>query len=56
MRRNKFRVGKNDRGWFVAIPQGWGGYNVIEAFDTHEQAMAAYNHFRSYWSDVLEWL
>lgn len=40
MTYRKIRVGKNDLGWFVALPKWWGGHDVIDAIPTWEAAMS----------------
>lgn len=56
MSRHKLRVGKNVNGWFVAIPQGWGGYDVIEDVGSFDGAMSLANHITSSWGERWRWM
>lgn len=42
--RRKYRVGKNSRGWFLAIPRAWGHYDVIEGLPSWGAAMGLLDH------------
>jgi hypothetical protein len=53
--RNKFRIGKNAYGWFVAVPRNtypYSGYDVIEDVGSFEAAVALFNHIRWSWSSI----
>lgn len=41
----KVHVGKNERGWYVALPKWWGGYDVVDDLPSWEQAMAVAGRF-----------
>jgi hypothetical protein len=38
--RRKPRVGKNEAGWYVAVPQWTGAWDVLEGFASFEDACA----------------
>lgn len=43
----KYRIGKNNYGWFLAIPQTWGGWHVIDGLPSWGAAMSLLdNHSR----------
>lgn len=44
--KQRVLIKQNDLGWFVAFPRWWGGYDVIEAIPTYEEAWAVYEHRR----------
>ena len=50
MSRHKLRVGKNGRGWFVAIPRSYGGFDVIEDVGSFESAWALATHLIYHWA------
>jgi hypothetical protein len=55
MTTHKFRIGKNHLGWYVAIPQGWGGYDVIENVGSFSEAVKLFNRLTFGWSSAIEW-
>lgn len=40
----KYRIGKNPYGWFLSIPNWWGGYDVIDRLPSHEAAVWMLEH------------
>ena len=56
MNNHKFRIGKNYLGWFVAVPQGWGGFHVIENVGSFELAIEQFNFLRARWGDSVRWM
>jgi hypothetical protein len=54
--RHKIKVGKNGHGWFVCVPQGWGGFHVIEDVGSWAGAMSLAHHIVGSWSDNWKWM
>lgn len=54
--RRKLKVGKNAQGWFVAVPQGWGGYHVLEDVGSFHGAVSLARHIVASWSDNWKWM
>lgn len=45
----KYRIGKNGLGWFIAIPTFTGSFSVLEGLRSLEEAWAVYDRHSQPW-------
>ena len=49
--QQKYRIGKNSNGWYLAIPRWWGSFDVIDMLPSFESAVELFDRHRvrTYW-------
>jgi hypothetical protein len=43
---SKFRIGKNQHGWYLTIPTWYGSFNVLEGIASFEEAVWMFDEHR----------
>ena len=43
----KYRIGKNGNGWYLAVPSFWGSFSVLEGIPSHADAIEVFDRHRA---------